>query len=248
MINMHLNFSKMHGLGNDFVIIDQRDKNNTTLSARQIRHIADRNFGIGCDQLILVQTTEKADAEILIFNADGSTADACGNATRCVAKLIGLPMAKILVAGRILNTKLHDNGEVAVNMGKADVKKKQDLPGICVEIGNKHLVILGRDTTYDNDQGREIIRKFSGNYNINFAQILSQKEIILEVWERGAGRTLACGSGACATFAAAREEGLIDDGVEIKLPGGRLHISENDENEIIMTGAATLVFTGEIRL
>jgi len=185
---------------------------------------------------------------MLVFNADGSAAGACGNATRCVAKLIGLPAAKILVAGRMLSTKLHDNGEVSVNMGKANIKNSPSAPGICVEIGNQHLIIFDRNVTYDNEQGKEIIGKFAADYNISFAQITSKKEIFLEVWERGAGRTLACGSGACATFAAARKENLVANGVTIKLPGGSLHISENHDNEIIMTGSATLVFTGELKL
>lgn len=256
----------MHGLGNDFVIINKNDLlANCDLSKLAI-NMSNRHTGIGCDQFIIYQRKDDC-YEMLIYNQDGSVAKLCGNASRCLAKLIcintGAKEIKLNVYGRELSCKVLDNNEISVDVGAVSFREDWmpssdkiwqiaerymiDLKEVvCADIGNPHFVIFN-DLS---DQDKEIIGEklqekelFSDGVNVNFASIKNNK-IYLSVWERGAGLTLACGSGACATFASALKLGFVNSPCEVVFKLGSLTMSKQGEN-IIMTGSATLVATGE---
>ena len=264
---MRFAFHKMHGLGNDFVVIDGRAQP-MRIDEATARAIADRNTGVGCDQLILIEPSEVADVRMRIFNADGSEVGACGNATRCVALLLGKD-ATVETVGGLLHVAPGDKGATvdmgaprfdwdAIPLGYAmDTAHMpvgwEDLADpAAVNVGNPHVIFFTADTDAV-DLGRigPIIEHdplFPERVNVNVATVESATRIRLRVWERGAGLTRACGTGACATAVAAIRRGLVQSPVTVALPGGDLGIAWTPGGTIRMTGPATHVFTGEADL
>lgn len=257
-------FSKMHGLGNDFVVIDARAES-VDMPPKRAQAIADRHAGIGCDQLILIEPSENADVRMRIFNADGGEVEACGNATRCIPLYLGRDV-RIETAAGMLEARLIDGG-ASVDMGEPrfgwdeiplaypmDTRVMpvswEDLPApSAVNIGNPHVIFFtpGIDMEAPARLGPVIETDplFPARINVNFAEIVGEDHIRLIVWERGAGLTRACGTGACATAVAAIRLGLAKGPVAVDLPGGRLTIDWQPGGRIIMTGPATHVFDGE---
>ena len=257
----------MHGLGNDFVVVDAREQPVAIDSARA-RAIADRHTGIGCDQLILIGPGEDTDVSMRIWNADGSEVSACGNATRCVPVFVGRDVS-IRTAAGVLHAAIDGDG-ATVDMGKprfewneiplAYAMDTRALPlawgelanPAAVNIGNPHVIFfvadayavpletLGPDIEYD--------LVFPERINVNVAHILAEDHLVMRTWERGAGLTRACGTGACATFAAGRRLGKLAPSVRLDLPGGSLRLAEGPEGQLLMSGPATHVFTGEAAL
>jgi diaminopimelate epimerase len=275
---MRLPFTKMHGLGNDFVVIDARQRplgrNGYHLSEDQKRRIADRRRGIGCDQLILLEPSSRADVFMRIYNPDGSEAGACGNATRCVAgRLMAEQGADAIVVETIsglLATKAADRGEITVDMGEArtgwqDIPVAQEcdtlhLPvqsgplvdPVGVNVGNPHAVFFVPDVAVIDLEkiGPELEHAalFPERANIEIVQRLASGRLRMRVWERSAGITQACGSGACATLVAAARRGLTGRKAEVVLDGGTLTIEWLPNNHVLMTGGWTTSFQGEIEL
>jgi diaminopimelate epimerase len=256
-------FHKMHGLGNDFVIIDARVQS-IEISPACAQMIADRKFGIGCDQLILLLPSEIADVRMRIFNPDGSEVEACGNASRCVVALLNQDL-NIETLGGIISGKLSGT-DVEVSMGEATFAW-QDIPlafpmntdamplawdnlaaPTAINMGNPHAVFFVDDVdaidlsqlgpTIENDS------VFPERVNVNVASIAGN-EIHLNVWERGAGLTGACGTGACATAVAAIRQGKVTSPVTVHQSGGTLTIDWSPGQTVIMTGSATYVFKGQ---
>lgn len=264
---MKLRFHKMHGLGNDFVVIDARDSA-VELAPGRVRAIADRKTGVGCDQLILLQRSEHADARMRIFNADGGEVEACGNATRCVVSLLG-GAARLETLGGMLEGQAEGDA-VAVDL----VEPRFDWEAIplayamdtrampvgwemleapaAVNVGNPHVIFFVADTdAVPLDRLGPAIETdplFPARINVNVATIDDRANIRLRVWERGVGLTDACGTGACATGVAAIRAGLVDSPVRVALPGGPLTIAWAPGQAVRMTGPATHVFTGELDL
>ncbi len=254
----------MHGLGNDFVVIDARDVPLDMTSARA-QAIADRHAGIGCDQLILIEPSDRADVQMRIFNADGSEVEACGNATRCVPLFVGNNVLIETKAG-LLDARKIDGG-ASVDMGPArliwdDIPLSyamdtltmpvswEDLPApSAVNVGNPHVVFFVDELdAVEAERLGPLIEHdplFPERVNVNFAQVVGEDHIRLIVWERGAGLTRACGTGACATAVAAIRRGLVNGPVTVSLPGGDLVIEWEQGGSIRMTGPATHVFDGE---
>jgi diaminopimelate epimerase len=269
-VMLTLNFRKMHGLGNDFVVIDTREKP-VALSVDQLRFLADRRRGVGCDQVTLIYPSERADALIMIFNADGSEPEACGNVTRCIADLLMLEKKSNTVVietiSGILPCTRAANGHVTVDMGVPrlgwqDIPLKYEcdtlhlpLDGdpVGVNVGNPHCVFFVDDA--ENFPVAEVGRKieidplFPRRTNVEFATILSPDKIRFRVWERGSGITEACGSGACAVLVAAVRRNLTNRKTSVILDGGTLYIEwRESDNHILMTGAAESVFEGTVSL
>ncbi|MCG2841560.1 diaminopimelate epimerase [Sandaracinobacter sp. RS1-74] len=264
---MRTAFLKMHGLGNDFAIFDAREAE-IPMPAERVRLLADRRFGIGCDQLIRLEPSPNADVFMRIYNPDGSESGACGNATRCVAALLG-GNARIETAAGILTATQAGQG-IAVDMGAprfdwaeiplAYAMDTREMPlgwgelerPTAVSMGNPHAVFFVPDTDSVplETLGPEIEHDpiFPERVNVNLASVVSRAHIRLRVWERGAGLTMACGSGACATFAAARRRGLVEPAATVSLPGGDLLIAETSAGTLSMTGAVATSFSGETPL
>ncbi|MDF0545797.1 diaminopimelate epimerase [Sphingobium sp. H39-3-25] len=260
---MNGHFSKMHGLGNDFVVIDAREVPIAMTGARA-QAIADRHAGIGCDQLIIIDQSERADVGMRIFNADGSEVEACGNATRCVPLFVGRDVLIETKAG-LLDARQVDGG-ASVDMGEPrfewdaiplayamDTRTMpvswEELPApSAVNIGNPHVIFFngGIDMEAAARLGPiiETDPLFPARVNVNFAQVEGPHHIRLIVWERGAGLTRACGTGACATAVAGIRLGLVSGPVTVSLPGGDLVIDWAPGEHIVMTGPATHVFDG----
>jgi diaminopimelate epimerase len=259
-------FVKMHGLGNDFIIMDFR-QDEKEISAKTIQQLCDRNFGIGCDQFIIIKNSAKADCEMVIYNPDGSRAEACGNATRCVALILGKEKSTIQVGEKILETSYKNPEQITVNMGKPNFEWnkiplshevdpmdiwKDGVKGHAVSMGNPHLIIFVNDAEKYNV--KEIGPKFENDKlfpnrtNVDFAQVVDNQNIKLRVWERGTGETIACGSGACATFSVANKMGMVGKSANIQLKGGILKIECANDNSILMTGSASKVFEGEVTI
>jgi diaminopimelate epimerase len=261
---MRIPFIKMHGLGNDFVVLDGRDGKLPPLEAQAARAIADRHTGIGCDQVIVLEPSEIADFRMRIRNADGGEVEACGNATRAVAMLHGEPVEIETVAG-VLSARPEDGG-VAVDMGEpefgweeiplSDAMDTLDMPvgwdelerPTAVNIGNPHVVFFVPDCDkVELDHLGPAIESdplFPERVNVNVATIEAPDAIRLRVWERGAGLTRACGTGACATAVAAMRRKLVGREVVVSLPGGQLLISWGEDGRVTMTGPATESFRG----
>jgi len=256
-------FHKMHGLGNDFVIIDARACP-MEMSPARARAIADRKNGIGCDQLILLAESKVADVTMRIYNADGSEVAACGNASRCVVALLKQDL-KIETKGGIISGQLSGN-DVTVSMGEAKFEW-QDIPlafamdsgalplaweelqkPMAVNMGNPHAVFFVDDAdTVDLARLGPIIENdaaFPERVNVNVASV-DGNEVHLRVWERGAGLTGACGTGACATAVAAIRQGKVQSPVVVHQTGGRLTITWTPGQPVIMAGSSTYVFTGQ---
>ncbi len=256
-------FHKMHGLGNDFVVIDAR-VHSVEMTKARAHAISDRHMGIGCDQLILLEPSAIADVKMRIFNADGSEVEACGNATRCVALLLEKP-ARIETAGGILETVPQgQSATVLMNPPAFDWEfiplampmDTSDMPvgwdelerPMAVNVGNPHVVFFVGDTdSVELERLGPVIENdplFPERINVNVASIVDAHNVRLRVWERGVGLTKACGTGACATAVAAIRSGRAKSPVSVMLPGGALTISWAEGGLIEMSGPATHVFTG----
>ncbi len=276
---MRLRFSKMHGLGNDFIVIDAISQS-VRLSPEKIRHLSDRHFGIGCDQLLLVEHPENPDMDFRyrIFNGDGTEVENCGNGARCFAvfvrerRLSGKSKIKVETAGGNIELTITTNGEVSVNMGVPRLLPAQipfvadqqavnytlDLGGeqldiSAVSMGNPHAVTIVKNVKAAPVEKLgpqvEYHPRFPERVNAGFMQIISSAEIDLRVYERSAGETLACGTGACAAVVAGRLRDLLVEHVKVNLPGGSLRISWAGEGHpVIMTGPATTVFHGQVNV
>ena len=246
----------MSGAGNDFAIFDAR-KSNITLTSNQIQKISERK-NIGCDQLIILKNSDGCDVLMEIYNSDGSMSGACGNATRCVASLIidetNKQKIKIKTAARILEC-WKSGDEISVNMGKAKLTPNVTLYGfdfLCVDVGNPHAVTflpveIANEKFFEVGPKVEKDKFFPNKTNVEFAQILADDLIAVRVFERGAGETLACGSGACAVGVLAIKNSLVKSKkVTIRFKGGDLKIELLDDDSIIMTGGYEKIFSGEI--
>ena len=262
---MEFNAFKMDGLGNDFVIIDQREKN-ISLSNDQIIKICDREF-IGCDQLIFIKKDNNSDAELEFYNSDGSKSDACGNGTRCVAHLLSKENSKkeinLTVASKILKSNIFENNLVETSIGSPkmnwneiplsknsdtknlkikliDSDNKEFIGGIAVNVGNPHVIFFIENIDKFNLEkiGPEIENHelFPEKCNVTLAKKISPNLIKIKVWERGAGLTKACGTAACATAVAANLENLSNSKTEIEFSMGKLLISIDEKNNINMMG------------
>ncbi|NWK15653.1 diaminopimelate epimerase [Vibrio parahaemolyticus] len=274
---MHFHFSKMHGLGNDFMVVDCITQN-VFFSQDLIRRLADRHTGVGFDQLLVVEAPydPETDFHYRIFNADGSEVEQCGNGARCFARFVRLKGSTNKYSISVSTKKgkmildVEDDGEVTVNMGvpefepnkipfKAKQKEKTyimragDKTLFCgaVSMGNPHVVTVVDDVdTADVDTLGPLLEsheRFPERVNAGFMQVVSRDHIRLRVYERGAGETQACGSGACGAVAVGILQGLLDESVKVSLPGGELHISwQGPGKPLFMTGPATHVFDGQL--
>lgn len=276
-------FTKMQGAGNDYIYVNCFEETVNDINATA-KAVSDRHFGIGSDGLVLICPSDKADFRMDMYNSDGTQAEMCGNATRCVGKYVhdkGLTdkteiTLETLAGIKILKLNLDENGmvdTVCVNMGSPELVPKNipidsDLDIFIqqpVEVDGKEYLVTGvsmgnpHAVTYIDDvDGLEIEKlgpKFENHklfpkrINTEFAQIVDRNTIKMRVWERGAGETLACGTGACATMVAANLSDLVGDEADLVLLGGTLHIRwDKEENNIYMTGPARFVFDGEIEL
>jgi len=276
---MRLKFTKMQGLGNDFVVLDAITVK-ISLDPRQLRRIADRHFGIGCDQILLVEAPRQAHTDFYyrIFNADGGEVEQCGNGARCFVRYVherGLTNKTEIRVGTlsgVIVPRLESDGQVTVNMGVPEFDPARipfEAPGrsliyelmvdgrqleiSALSMGNPHAIQLVPDIERAPvaTDGPLIERhsRFPQGSNAGFVQIIGRQHIRLRVFERGAGETLACGTGACAAVAAARARGLLDERVTVSTRGGDLGISwAGDGEPVMMTGPAVTVFEGEIEL
>ena len=257
---MSYKFTKMHGLGNDFVIFDSR-KEDLNLSPRLIQRVSNRRFGIGCDQVLVLKdgVQDLSDITMEIYNADGTPAGACGNGTRCVAWLQALAtkqdQIKISTADRVVTAKVDKNNIVSVDMGRArcqdiDLKQAGVEQAFSVYVGNPHVVIFpSKKTNVDLDQiaqGLQHHLLFPEGTNVELVSVVKKNHIKLDVWERGVGRTAACGSGACAATSAAFFAGMVDNKCKVSMPGGHLDIEVLDDLSINMTGQVCLSYTGTL--
>ena len=276
---MLIQFSKMHGLGNDFMVVDGITQK-IFFSPEMIRRLADRHFGIGFDQLLLVEPPydPEQDFHYRIFNADGSEVQQCGNGARCFARFVRLKgltnrdrIAVSTMSGRIV-LQLEQDNQVTVNMGvpefepakvpfraqKAEktyllrVAEQTVMCGV-VSMGNPHCVLEVEDvkTAPVETLGAELesFDRFPERVNVGFMELVSANEIRLRVFERGAGETMACGTGACAAAVVGIAQGKLRDRVKVHLPGGTLQIAwKGPGNPVFMTGPAEHVFDGEIEL
>ena len=269
----HIPFRKMHGLGNDFVVLDQR-RDPVAIGAEVARALADRRTGIGCDQLILIEPPHDPAAQIFmrILNADGTEAEACGNGTRCIARLVadetGEKRIRIETAAGLLDAELMPNGDVAVDMGPArtawrDIPLAREMDTlradlalgplsepVCTSMGNPHATFFVPDAEAIDlaalGPRLEHDKLFPERANIGVATVVNHEHIRLRVWERGVGITRACGTGACAALVAASRRGLTGRRAKIILDGGMLDIQWREDGHVIMTGAATLAFEGSV--
>ncbi len=269
-------FLKMHGLGNDFVLFDARDTA-IPLTPAQARGVADRHFGIGCDTVVLIGPgTADADASLRFFNADGGEVESCGNATRCVARLLmderGLARIKLSTRGGLLNCTDAGKSMVEADMGPARLAwneipmasntdtlnfqlplEGQSIPASAVSMGNPHCIIFLPDaekaplTTLG--PRIETHPLFPQKVNVEFVSIIADNKLRMRVWERGAGVTLACGTGACAVVVAAVRLGKTGRKVEVVLDGGSLFIEwRESDGHVIMTGPTAMPYRGHVDL
>ena len=262
---MRLSFTKMQGAGNDFVVLDCT-KQPFNLDASQLKRIADRHFGVGCDQILVVEPSQDADFRYRIFNADGGEVEQCGNGARCFVKFVhakGLTQKNeisVETLGGTIQPRLEADGEVSVDMGKpsAPVVERLNVQGRHVEvtilsIGNPHAVQVVPDVASAPvaTQGPqiEIHPRFPNRVNAGYMQVLDRRSIALRVWERGAGETLACGTGACAAVVAGISRKLLDSPVTVQTRGGTLTVSwAGGDNAVFMKGPAETVFEGTLEL
>ena len=279
---MRIQFTKMHGLSNDFVVIDAVSQH-VNLRASQIQKLADRHTGIGFDQLLLIEPPSRPDADFdyRIFNSDGGEVEHCGNGARCFAKFVtdreltSKPVITVNTARGLIELELTDLGLVRVNMGQPvldpnalpyvgspqldasqtvalDIPFDQKQFGL-ISMGNPHAVCIvdSVDSIAVEDIGRavQMLPQFPDSVNVGFAEIVSRTEMRLRVYERGAGETLACGTGACAAVAYARLLEQLDSQVSVATRGGNLQIEwQGIGHDLMMTGPAESVFEGEFRL
>ena len=264
-------FTKMHGCGNDFVVLDGR-RAPIALTPEAVRRVGDRHRGVGFDQLLLVERDEEADARLRFFNTDGSESGACGNGTRCVARYLfdqgAPPRLRLVVGDRRLAAELLPDGRIAVVMGEPalgwraiplaspcdTLEVPLDVPElprpVAVNMGNPHLVFLVPDVAaLDVERlgaGLERHPILPERGNIGFAQRIGPDRLRLRVFERGAGLTLACGSGSCAAMVAARRRGLVGDRVRLTVDGGEVEVAWPGEGPVTLIGPTARVFTGTL--
>ncbi|TXJ09996.1 MAG: diaminopimelate epimerase [Acinetobacter sp.] len=275
---MLLEFSKMHGLGNDFVVIDLV-RQRAYLDTVTIQRMADRHFGIGFDQLLIVEPPEDptADFKYRIFNADGSEVQQCGNGVRCFARFVYEQQLtyktklRVQTQSGIVEPELGANGWVRVNMGlpkflpeqipfQADTAQMlyplqlhdREIQIDVVNMGNPHAVYLV-DDIFQADVAQigaqvESHQRFPERVNVGFLQVLSRQQARLRVYERGAGETLACGTGACAAVVSGIRRGVLDNNVNIELAGGMLNIAWQEGDVVWMTGPTARVYDGRLDL
>jgi diaminopimelate epimerase len=285
---MKLKFTKMQGAGNDFVVMDGVSRG-IEITPERARRIADRHFGVGCDQILLVEKSQRGDVDFRyrIWNADGGEVEQCGNGARCFVRFVhdkGLTKKneiRVETLSGVIVPRLEADGQVTIDMGKPlfdpervpfDARGLGPLPGrirwplelagreavvAVLSMGNPHAVqtVADVDSAPVTVEGPLIERhpRFPRRVNAGYMQVVTRTHIRLRVWERGAGETLACGTGACAAVVAGVREGLLEDSVEVDTRGGRLTIrwagGENDPNcAVWMTGPAVSVFEGEIEI
>ena len=275
-----IKFTKMHGLGNDYVYIDainQKIQNESKLA----QFVSNRHFGIGSDGLILICESKVADFKMRMFNSDGSEAEMCGNGIRCVGKFVydkgftnkttvtietlaGIKTLKLNIKNEKVETVRVDMGEPILEANKIPVISKEEpvknleleaenrkFKFTCVSMGNPHAITIVENTKeFEVERYGKILevdKAFPKKANIEFAQVIDKENIKMRVWERGAGETLACGTGACATAVACNLLNLTGREVNIELLGGTLNIEWNEnDNHIYMTGPAVTVFDGEL--
>jgi diaminopimelate epimerase len=271
-----LRFTKMQGLGNDFVVLDGiREK--IDLDATQLRALADRHFGVGCDQILLVEPARRPDTDFRyrIFNADGGEAEQCGNGARCFVRFVrerGLTdkrKIRVETSGGIIEPSIGPDGQVTVDMGVPNFDPRRvpfvdgtgetveplELDGATIAVsvlsmGNPHAVqqVAYVDSAPVATQGPRIEThpRFPRRVNAGYMQVVDRANIRLRVWERGAGETLACGTGACAAAVAGVRRGIVDSPVRVTTRGGALMVGwKGGESSVSMTGPAETVFEGE---
>jgi len=276
---MNVNFTKMHGLGNDFVVINAITQS-IEFDTETVKYLTDRKMGVGCDQLLVVEKSpvDDCDFRYRIFNSDGSEVQQCGNGARCFARFVvdqGLTektTIPVLTAGGRIVLNLVGDDLVTVDMGKpvlapADIPLQaeeqqvtyeatiadQDITFSAVSMGNPHCVMLVESVE---DAPVELIGKalqssaiFPEQVNAGFMQIIDRSQVRLRVFERGVGETMACGTGACAAIVAGILQGLLDETVTVILPAGNLVIQwAGNDSPVMMTGPATTVFNGTIKI
>jgi len=276
---MRLKFSKMHGLGNDFVVLDGV-RQSIALSPAQLRLLGERHFGVGCDQILLVEKPGRPDVDFRyrIFNADGGEVEQCGNGARCFVRFVhdqGLTdkrEIRVETMSGVIGPRLEDDGNITVDMGVPlfaperipFISPNEDLVQTlmvgddeilitAVSMGNPHAVqvVADVDAAPVAQQGPliETHPRFPQRVNAGFMQVVSRHSIRLRVFERGAGETLACGTGACAAVVAGIARGLLDSPVRVVTRGGELNIAwQGAGTPVLMSGPAVTVFTGEIDL
>jgi diaminopimelate epimerase len=276
---MLLKFTKMHGAGNDFVVIDLISQRYRP-QEQDILLLADRHFGIGCDQVLLVEAPDSPDVDFRyrIFNADGSEVENCGNGARCFARFVrdkqltGKRVIRVQTAGGVLELRVRDKHQVEVDMGvpvlaptaipfmasqQADhyalIIEDRQLEIGALSMGNPHAVLrvddVDRAPVATLGPIIECHPNFPQRVNVGFMQVMSATEIRLRVFERGAGETLACGTGACAAAVYGMLRGWLQDTVTVQLPGGKLEISwAGAGHHVIMTGPTAVVFEGSIKI
>jgi diaminopimelate epimerase len=282
--DVDLNFTKMHGLGNDFIILDNRN-NQLDEYSKLAKILCRRRFNIGADGILIVENSDKADLEMVIFNSDGSEAEMCGNGIRCFARYVYErniinktemtieTKAGIMIPSIITDKENPQNLLIRVNMGKPELRRSripmtgEDTPTVIdepitamgeifeftgVSMGNPHVV-----TFIDELPGARlaeigpIIEKnpiFPVKTNVEFVRVENPKHVTVQVWERGAGETLACGTGACATVVAGQLKKILERSVKVTLPGGDLFIEWDGYGPVYMTGPAEEVFVGISRI
>ncbi len=276
---MKLKFTKMHGLGNDFVVIDATVAP-IVLTPTQLRFIADRHFGVGCDQILMVEPARSKDTDFYyrIFNADGGEVEQCGNGARCFVRYVhqrGLTTKTVIrvgTLGGIIEPRMEADGQVTVNMGAPEFEparipfralaqaplydltvNKKVIKINCLSMGNPHAVQLVPDVDAAPVASEgpliEAHADFPRRVNAGYMQVVDRGHIRLRVYERGAGETLACGTGACAAVVAGIQRGLLDSRVTVSTRGGDLVIVWAGVGQpVLMTGPAVTVFDGEIEL
>jgi diaminopimelate epimerase len=264
-----LAFTKMHGAGNDFVVLDFTDRP-FNLGAEAIKALADRHLGVGADQILVVEKPRRTgvDFRYRIFNADGGEVEQCGNGARCFVKFVrdrkltGKREIRVETLGGIIAPRLEADGEVSVDMGPPDIEapliqvvkvKQQAVKMTLLSMGNPHAVQVVRNVEKAavRTQGPLIERhpRFPNRVNAGYMQVLDRGRIALRVWERGAGETLSCGTGACAAAVAGISRGLLDSPVRAQTRGGALTISwAGGDNAVWMKGPAETVYDGTIEL
>jgi diaminopimelate epimerase len=274
---MKIQFTKMQGIGNDFVFIDGR-RFKLSNPKKIAKILCDRRYGVGADQVLVLGKSRKADFSMQIYNADGGEAEMCGNGLRCLAKFVrdeklttkkevsietksGIQTAEIVSVNRVtvdMGEPILRGKEIPVNLSGRVINRPLRVEGhefrvTCVSVGNPHCVIFVEDLAKVNlAKYGPLIEKhnlFPKRVNVEFVRVNSAREIEMRVWERGAGETLACGSGACAAAVASVLNGFTDRTLNVKLAGGMLHIEwDKESGHLFMTGPAEVVFRGEIEI
>lgn len=272
-----MKFTKMHGNGNDFIVLEDME-NNIKDESYLARRLCDRHFGIGADGILIIRKSKVANIQMVIINSDGSYAAMCGNGIRCFAKYVyekGLVNCEKMsietgdgIKGASLSIKDGNVEEVTITMGTPSfntkhipafheeeiIKKKLSVNNKEYEVtsllmGVPHTVVMGSLDDYNVEEGKYIEKHniFPAGTNVNFCEIINSHEIKVKTWERGAGPTLACGTGSCAAVIAANRLGLVSEKVKVWIPGGTLLIELKNDG-VYMTGPAVVSFTGEYNL